>query len=332
MTHTPNGLETQTAQRERRAILALLAACAVWGMSFNWNKEAQALLGDRLVEALGDRGAGRLGPAAFLVVRFPAAVILCVMLFPKSLRGWSRRTIRAGLMGGVLLSCGMLLQHYGLAYTGESLSSFLTSLTVLFTPILATVVLRHRISPTLWGAVACATAGIAMMSVSREEGRFDWGAVLGLLCAVVFSGHILVVDHFGKQEEPWRFMLAQFIVAMAVFILFVPFLSGDVKLYSSTVLWHGLAEARLLLLLAVTVVFATFVTFGLMIRYQPVTSPTRAALTYLTEPLFATGYAWIVSGRGIGGVAMAGAGLILLGNAVAEVFRRRATEREPVAE
>lgn len=314
---------------EHRAILGLLVACVLWGMSFNWNKEAQALLGQRLSDATGDPTGESLGPAIFLAVRFAAAVILCCVLFPKCLRGWSARTIRAGLAGGVLMATGMLLQHYGLSRTSESLSAFLTSLTVLFTPLLATVVLRHRISGLLWGSVLCATVGVALMSVFREEGRFDLGACLGLLCAVVFSGHILVVDHFGKREEPWRFTLAQFAVASVVFVAFVAFSPGGLGMLAGPTLWQSMASTRLLFLFGVTVVFATFITFGLMFRYQPVTSPTRAALTYLTEPLFATVYAWFMSGRGMTAVAIAGAALILAGNAMAEVFRRRATEVEP---
>ena len=313
---------------EHRAILGLLIACALWGMSFNWIKEAQAILGHRLAAASGDPASERFGPAMFLAVRFVAAVVLCCVLFPKCLRGWSRQTVRAAVAGGVMLATGMLLQHHGLARTSASLSSFLTSLTVLFTPILATIVLRHRISGVLWASVACATVGVALMSVYRDEGRFDLGAWLGLLCAVVFSGHILIVDHFGKREEPWRFTLAQFAVAALVLTGFVMVSEGGAKLFAPRIILQSMNDGRLLALLAVTVVFATFVTFGLMFRYQPVTSPTRAALTYLTEPLFATVYAWMASGESITDVAIAGGVLILAGNAITEVFRRKATETE----
>lgn len=331
VTNTATSEFEQRKPSEHRAILGLLIACALWGMSFNWNKEAQALIGQRLSEISGDPFAEQLGPGLFLAVRFAAAVVLCAVLFPKSLRGWTRRTVLAGVAGGLPLSCGMLLQHYGLAHTSESLSAFLTSLTVLFTPILATVVLRHRISKLLWMSVFCATLGVALMSVYRDEGRFDLGAWLGLLCAVVFSGHILVVDHFGKREEPWRFTLAQFAVASIVFGAFVFVMRGDHHQIDAASIVKAMNHGPLLWLFALTVVFATFVTFGLMFRYQPVTSPTRAALTYLTEPLFATSYAWVFSGRGIGPVAMMGGALILLSNLATEIFRRRATEEESAA-
>jgi drug/metabolite transporter (DMT)-like permease len=314
---------TDRRMGERAAILWLLVACVLWGMSFNWNKEGQALLGERLTAATGDPGMPGVAPAAFPAIRFAAAVVFCVAAFPSVRTRWTRGTWRAGLIGGSLLSGGMLLQHYGLAYTTESLSSFLTSLTVLFTPLFATVVLRHRVGAPLWGSVACATAGVALMTVYREEGHFDLGAMLGLLCAVVFSAHILVVDHFGKREAPWPFTVAQFAVAAVVFTAYSAIRAGGGRWLRPEVLLEVFASPRLVLLAGVATVFATLITFGIMVRYQPRTTPTRAALTYLTEPLFATVYAWIVAGRTIGLVAMVGAGLIILGNVLAEYFARR---------
>ncbi|MDO8629120.1 MAG: DMT family transporter [Phycisphaerales bacterium] len=309
--------------REHRAILALLIACAMWGMSFNWNKEAQAIVGDRLVEAGGDPELRALGPCLFLAARFSLAVVLWAAVFPRSLRGWTGRTVAAGVGGGLFLSSGMLLQHYGLSLTTESLSAFLTSLTVLFTPLLATLVLRRRIGGALWASVACATAGVAVMTLYREEGRFEKGALLGVLCAVVFSAHILWVDYFGRRESAWRFTLAQFAAAAVVFTAFTAASPGGRRLVEFDLVMDSFASARFAVLASLSLVFSTLVTFGLMFRFQPDTSPTRAALVYLTEPLFATVYAWFASGRSIGGAAMFGAVLIILGNLVAERFARR---------
>jgi len=309
----------------------LLLACALWGMAFNWIKEGQALLGERLAALTGDASWTGIAPAFFVTVRFFAAVVLWACIFPASLRGWSGVTVKGGVAGGVLLSTGMLLQHYGLAHTSESLSAFLTSLTVLFTPMIAAIVLRQRVGAVLWVSVAFATAGVMLMTLYRAEGRFDRGALLGLLCAVVFSADILVVDYFGKREDTLRFTLAQLVVAAMVFAGFSLAASRG-RALPMAALGDALWDARLLMLLGLTLVFSTLVTFGLMFRYQPQTTPTRAALTYMTEPLFATAYAWIVADRAIGRVALVGGGLIILGNIIAEVWGRRGRVRDaPVA-
>jgi drug/metabolite transporter (DMT)-like permease len=313
--------------REHRAVLMLLIACAVWGMGFNWNKTAQALLGQSLANTFGDASLHSLGPAAFLAIRFSLAAMLWMMIFPRSLRGWSRSTWIGGASGGLFLAGGMLLQHYGLSHTSESLSSFLTSLTVLFTPLICFVFLRQSVAVWLWVSVICATCGVILMTLHGESASFDRGALLGLLCAVAFSVHILIVDRVGKREDPWRFTLAQFVVASAVYAMFAFFWPGGRCLLRITEIARTAVSAPFLVNLLLTTLPGTILTFGLMFRYQPDMSPTRAALTYLSESIFATAYAWIVDGKSITMSAMLGAGLILAGNVLAELLGKRRNSR-----
>lgn len=308
--------------RERRAVLMLLVACVIWGMGFNWNKQGQAILGTRLAEQTGNGASAELGPAWFLATRFALATALWAMFVSASRSGWTRATLRGGSLGGLLLAAGMLLQHYGLAHTSESLSAFLTSLTVLFTPFIAVILLGHRVGRWMWLSVAFATGGVAMMTLGRDQGGVDRGAVLGLLCALVFSAHILVVDHFGRAENPWRFSLAQLFFATVVFVGFAVIYGAWHGSPGTIDIAHAASDAAYLRWLTLTALPGTLITFGIMFRYQPDTSATRAALTYLSEPIIATIYAWMVSGTAITNAAMLGAGLILLGNVLAEFFGR----------
>jgi drug/metabolite transporter (DMT)-like permease len=67
--------------------------------------------------------------------------------------------------------------------------------------------------------------------------------------------------------------------------------------------------------------------FGLQTHFQPRLDPTRAALLYLAEPIFAATYAWIVAGSALSTTACAGAGLILAANALVEVIQSRRKPR-----
>jgi drug/metabolite transporter (DMT)-like permease len=317
-----------TRSAEHRAVLMLLVACVLWGMSFNWNKDGQALLGQRLVEASGEASLNDLAPVLLLLIRFVIAIGLWVIVFPNSVRGWTSGTLKGGAAGGVLLSGGILLQHYGLAHTSESLSSFLTSLTILFTPIFASALLRQRIGGVLWASVACATVGVGLMTIYRAEGHFDRGALLGLLCAVVFSGHILVVDRVGKRENTLRFTLAQLMTACIVFSGFCLIWSRPEGMPRMRDFGPAFRDGRFLTLLALSTVFSTLITFGIMFRYQPRTTATRAALIYLTEPLFATAYAWLMVGRAVENAALLGGALIIAGNVLAEAYGRRSDSRD----
>jgi len=302
----------------------LLLACALWGMSFNWNKTGQAMVAEHLVQTRGDTNANEIAPAVFIGLRFAAAAVIWACLFPRSLHGWSGKTIVAGISGGAALSIGILFQHFGLWYTSESLSAFLTSLTVLFTPLIAAFVLRQRVGAILWVSIGCATGGVMLMTIYRAEGHFDRGALLGLICAIVFSVHMLIVEHFGRIEDTARFTLAQLIVGVMIFAAFSSLRPGRAELIDPKFWSSVAADGKLLRVLAMSTVFATIFAFGLMFKFQPRISATRAALVYLTEPLFATAFAWIVAGSKVTTVALLGGGMIIASNVIAEIFGRSA--------
>ncbi len=320
---------TLEARRERRATLMLLAACVVWGMGFNWNKEGQAILSEQLASIAGSQDVHSLGPAWFLAIRFLLASICWALVFPSSRKSWNASTFWGGLWGGLFLAGGMLFQHYGLAETSESLSSFLTSLTVLFTPFMAVFLFKQRISVWMWVAVACATAGVTLMTLNRQQASFDRGALLGLLCAVAFSAHILVIDRYGKRESPWRLCLSQMTAASIIFVLFALIWGAAHVPVSATTISRAAWDDSFLFRLLLTTGPGTLLTFGLMFRYQPDTSATRAALAYQSESIVATVYAWIVAGSVITGWAIAGAGLIFLGNILVELLGRRTNDDPP---
>jgi drug/metabolite transporter (DMT)-like permease len=71
--------------------------------------------------------------------------------------------------------------------------------------------------------------------------------------------------------------------------------------------------------LALLVTCTTIGSFGLLNFFQPKVDPTRAALIYLVEPIFAASYAYVAAGHGLTTVGMAGAALILLANVVVEL-------------
>ena len=70
-------------------------------------------------------------------------------------------------------------------------------------------------------------------------------------------------------------------------------------------------------------ILVTVGAFGLQTHFQPHIDPTRAALLYLVEPIFASLYAWLATGRGLSPLAAAGAGLILIANVLVELIQSK---------
>ena len=210
----------------------------------------------------------------------------------------------------------------GLDRTSEAVSAFLTSLTVVFVPLLMVVIVRRPPRAALWLPVGLAALGIWLMTGAAPTG-FGVGEVLGLACAVIFSAHMIALGEVARWDSPWQMAAGQFLsvgIGSAVTCLFVS--RGSVPLTLSTQ-WAILIGSELWLYVVLLIVVSTMAAFGLMFYFQPKLDPTRAALIYLAEPIFAALYAYVAVGRTLSAIALLGAGLILAANVLVEILERR---------
>src|SRR5215210_4657185 len=128
---------------QRSAELGLVAIAAVWGLTFVMVQDA--------IE--------RLPTMAFLGYRFVPAALLVALVFRRRLGRLSAAGWRAGLALGVFLTAGYVFQTLGLERTSASHAGFITGLFVVFTPLLAALVLRERIGAFAWGAAGASALG-----------------------------------------------------------------------------------------------------------------------------------------------------------------------------
>lgn len=302
------------------ATAALLAATVFWGFGFTWAKEGGASANRLSGLPHGDP----LGPIWLLCVRFLSAGILWLAIIPAARRGWSWRSLGRGVALGAMLSAGLMAQHLGLDRTSEAVSAFLTSLTILFVPLIMTLVLRQRSPWRLWIGVVLATIGVWLMTGASPRG-FGLGETLAITSAVLFSIQLIALNYLVNADDPARIAAAEFLTVGLITGIICLFLRGGPH-----ALWPARAAQLMIapgigwnLLLMVTLV--TIGAFGLQTYFQPLIDPTRAVLLYLCEPIFASVYAWVVAGRGLGKLAILGALLILCANALVELLNGRKT-------
>jgi drug/metabolite transporter (DMT)-like permease len=313
-----------TPGNERRAAIMLLGATFLWGFSFVWVKEAVAAIN---AAAQLPNGAA-FGPALLMSVRFMIAGIVWLVLFRRARVDWTRSTHWRSMVLGVLLGVGLLIQTVGLDLTSEAVSAFLTSLAVLFVPLLVAIVYRTLPSPMLAISIVLAVVGVYMLT-GASLGSIGYGEWMGIACSVVFSIHLLALNRLSSGDTPWRLCAGQFLwvgITLAVVALIaMPSISQiDFAVFATPLVW-----GNLLLLVAIP----TLISFGLATIFQPQIDPTRAAVIYLLEPIFASAIAWVLTGRGLQDWALIGAGMILLANVAAELGSRRpadvSTEQVP---
>ena len=302
----------------RAAVVALLLATVFWGCGFTWAKAA----GEAVNREAGLAGQSLLGPIFILAFRFGIAGVLLLFVRPAR-SGWSAAgALRIGGVG-VLLALGLVFQHVGLDRTSEAVSAFLTSLTILFVPILSTLALRRPPPPIAWPGVALATVGVWMMTGAATGASFGAGELLGLACAFTFSLYILAVNAASRTEGPWRMSAGQFLATGALCAAACLFVPGGPSSLAPAALRAILSEPAVWTNIVLLTLFPTLIAFGLLNHFQPRLDATRAALIYLIEPVVAAAYAYLATGHGLSPVALAGASLILLANVLVELISAR---------
>lgn len=313
---------------QRSATTALLLATLLWGCGFTWAKTA----GETANRMLGIGEGAAAGPVWVLAVRFLSAGVLWLLIFRDARRGWDWPVAWRSVVLGSCLSGGMVLQHLGLDRTSEAVSAFLTSLTILFVPLLMTLVLRRPPPPAAWAGVIIASVGVWLMTGASAE-SFGAGEMLGLACAVAYSVDIVAVNLLVRPADVARVTAGQFFVVGAICLIALLLLPGGRASVTPTRAMDLLGHSAIGANVALLAVLASMGAFGLQFRFQPRIDPTRAALLYLVEPIFALAYAWIVTGRRLTAVGMLGAAMILVANVLAEVLqsRKRTIVEEPAA-
>ena len=244
----------------------------------------------------------------FLALRFSLAAVCMAPLLLVSYRaeGWRNtlQGIRGGLVTGIFLALGYVLQTFGLRYTTAGNSGFLTGLYIVLVPLLSAAVYRRWPRPAEVIGVAIAGTGMVLLTLPslRQNLVLNFGDLLTIGCAFAYAAHLLVLGYYSK--------LCRFeAVAFGQIACVAALCSGALVFESPSVHWTpGVIAA-----IVVTGVLATALAFFLQTWAQQYTSATRAALLFALEPVFALATAVLAGGEQFGILALLGGALILAG-------------------
>jgi len=184
-------MSTQHATRVRLAPWALLLVAASWGWAFVIMKDSIA----------------RQSVNNFLFSRFALAVVVMVVLRPQVFKLFKNDLVTRSAFAGTFLGAGYILQTLGLERTGAAITGFITGLYVVFTPLIAALILKTRITLITWGCVALATIGLALLSVRGWSVGF--GELLVLGSAICFGAHIISLGKWSRGRDAYAMTVIQ---------------------------------------------------------------------------------------------------------------------------
>jgi drug/metabolite transporter (DMT)-like permease len=271
-------------------VAALVLVSLLWGTTFVAVKSA-------LEDA---------SPLLFVGLRFTLAAAGSALLVRRA--GDLRRALGAGIPLGVVLAAAYAAQTVGLTTTSPSRSAFITGANVALVPLWGLAWLRTRPRPAALVGLGVVMPGLWLLTAAGSRG-WTSGDAWTLVCAVLFALHVVMLNRLAPGRPAGALLAVQLTVTAALALGAAPWLERPAVEMS----------AKLAGALVLTALLATTGTTWLQIRYQPRVDPTRAALIYATEPVFASGFSFLVLGEVLPGAAWTGAALILAGIVVSEL-------------
>ena len=299
-----------------RANLLLLLTAAIWGAAFVAQDVAMDSMSPftfnaartlvaalvllpciRLLDALERRRGGRAENAG--------------RTFRQMTPAQRRTLLLGGVCCGVALFFGTSLQQFGIKATSAGKAGFVTALYIVLVP-LSGLLFRRPVRRMVWLAVGLCTAGLFLLCVT-DTLSIGAGDVELLLCAVAFTVHILLIDHFSPRTDCVRMSCLQFLVTSI--------LCGIVMLATEHPTLAALEKGWIPLL------YAGVLSGGLGYTSQMIaqrdTNPTVASLLMSLESVFAVLAQWAILGELLSARELLGCGLMLCGIVLAQLPARK---------
>lgn len=259
------------------------------------------------------------GPLFFVGVRFITAGLMSLLLFRKSLAGITRYELKAGSMIGVGVFLGYTFQTLGLKTISSSQSAFITALYVPMVPFLQWAVLKRRPHMMSWVGVLIAFVGLVCLTGPEAASGLSLspGEVATLMGAFSIAGEIILISRYALRVDSRRVTIVQLLVAGFLALAFMPVAGEHIPAFS----WVWLVSGVGLGVMSAVIQFA-------MNWAQKTISATRATVIYAAEPVWA-GLVGRIAGERLPPLAIAGAGLIVLGVLASEI---RLTRKKKIQE
>ncbi|MCW2615475.1 MAG: Threonine/homoserine efflux transporter RhtA [Frankiales bacterium] len=299
---TSTGASRRTSSATLSA-LGLLAVTAAWGSTFF------------LLKGVVDR----VPVTDFLAVRFALATVAVALIAPRAVAALTPAERRHGVVLGLVYGGAQILQTVGLQTTSASVSGFVTGMYVVFTPLLAALLLRARIGRTVWSAVALATAGLAVLSLQGLS--IGGGEALTLASALLYGAHIVGLGAWSSGRNALGLTVVQ--LATITVVCGAGAVPGGLTVPDQAGDWGALIYMALVAG-ALALVVQTWA--------QAHLPATRAAIIMTMEPVFAGLFAVLLGGERLGPRVVLGGALVLGAMYLVELGPRRPDDQDVAAE
>ena len=296
--------------------LLLALTALIWGTAF----VAQSSGGD----AVGPYTFNCIRSFIGAIVLIPVIAVIDKLQNKKPPKGKEKKlTIIGGIVCGIVLCAASNLQQLGITL-GDSVgkAGFLTACYIIIVPILG-IFSKRRCTLNVWGGAVLALIGLYLLCI-KDSFRFELSDILLILCALIFSIHIMVIDHFGSVADSVRMSCIQFFVCgiITVFPMVISDMRGGFYEWAAP-----MSDIRSWIPILYAGVLSCGTAYTLQLVAQPKLNPTVASIIMSLESVFSVLAGWVILGEALSTRELIGCavmfGAIILAQLPAPVKKKR---------
>lgn len=212
-----------------RSVFFLGLTSIIWGLAFVFQSTGM----DHVGPYTYNFGRGLLAGISLLIL---------ILVRPKSMKEDhevdKKLTIKGGIVIGLCLAVGQNLQQLGIVYTDVGKAGFLTTLYIVFIPMLY-LFFGKKPDRKVFICVLLAAVGLYFISI-KEGFVIEKGDILLILGAIGYAVHLMVIAHYSPKTDNVMLSCIQFFVYSIISLI--------IALFTEDVTLSGIWDARISLL------------------------------------------------------------------------------------
>ncbi|MDO5028046.1 MAG: DMT family transporter [Bacillota bacterium] len=294
--------------------ISLTFATVLWGLNYVAQQE----------------GSKHLDPFTFNMLRMwiAAVFILPIILYLnhkdfKKLSFWTeddniKETVLGGIITGLVLISGLTCQQTGIRYTSVGKAGFLSSLSIIFVPLIS-ILEGKKVRLYQWLGIFFSLLGAAILSFNDFNG-INIGDLFMIATAFFIALHIMTAGHFNKRVDSIKFSFFRFLFAgffsFIIFMIFEDLTWATLSLVWKPVLFSG--------------IFGSCVAFTLMALSQRNLDNVSTSIIMSLESVFSLLSGWIILGQKLSGREILGSAILFTAVMAMQVYGGLKARKEKV--
>ena len=276
----------------RLADIALIGVAFIWGSTFVVVQSAIEFLPPFIFNGI-----------RFLLAALPLGAVLLIKRTPLV-----KKSIFHGILLGIFLFIGYAFQTLGLLFTTPSKAGFVTGMSVVMVPLFSFIFFKHH--PSKGAIIGSIFAAIGLyLLMSGHSQSFNTGDALVFICAFGFALHIIYTDYFTKRS-PLLLLTTVQLTTVGFLSVGCAFIFEKPQVVFRT---EALFNQEVMTALLITSLLATLLAFITQTYAQRYTTPSRVAIIFTMEPVFAAVCSYLWTDERLGTLAIGGCGFIVIG-------------------